>query len=299
MTQQRLVISGATGHIGSKLTHALLAQGHRVVALARASGRLDALKQAGAETAAGDVHDAAFLTEALRGADAAFLMVPPDEKSADVLATMRRSSETLAAAVQASGLRQVVSLSSTLADQAMGNGPVFAEQEARLNAIGGLAVAHLRPAFFMENLLAQVGLIPRLGSLATAIRPDQRFPMVATQDIAAKAAELLGGGPLAGHSAHYLLGPRDYSMQDAAAILGSAIGRPDLAYTQLSYDQARQGLLKAGLTESMADLMDEMVRTQNEGKMAPPAARTAANTTPTTLEEFAQTVFAPAFRQAK
>lgn len=299
MTSQQLVITGATGHIGSQLVYSLLAQGHRVTAVSRPSSRLDALQQAGATIAPGDLLDVAFLTQVLRGADAAFLMIPPNGKALDVLADMRQGGEAIAQAVQAAGLHQAVSLSSARADQPVGNGPLFVEQEARLNAIAGLAVAHLRPAYFMDNLLANLGLIQRLGGVASAMRPDVSLPMVATQDIAAKAAELLGGSPLAGQSVHYLLGPRNYSMQEATAALGQAIGRPDLPYLQLSSDQARQGMLQAGMSASMADLMDEMIRTQNAGRVVVRDVRTAASTTPTTLESFARAVFASAFQRAQ
>ena len=298
MSSQQLVITGATGHIGSQLVHALLAQGHRVTAVAHPSERLNTLGEAGATIVAGDLLDVPFLTQVLRGAEAAFLMIPPNGKANDVLADMRQGGEAIAQAVQAAGLRQAVSLSSARVDQPVGNGPLFVEQEARLNAIAGLDVAHLRPAFFMDNLLSNVGMIQRLGGVASTMLPDVSMPMVATKDIAAKAAELFGNGPLAGQSVHYLLGPRNYSMQEVAAAFGHAISWPDLRYIQLAYDQARQGMLKAGMSASMADLMEEMIRTQNEGKVVVRDVRTSASTTPTTIEEFAQTVFAPAFKKA-
>ncbi|OGX82173.1 NmrA family NAD(P)-binding protein [Hymenobacter coccineus] len=298
MASQHLVITGATGHIGSQLVHALLAQGHRVTAVARPSQRLDALTQAGAQAAAGDLLDGDFLTRTLRGADAAFLMVPPDVKAADVLAHHEEVNVSLAQAVQAAGLRRAVNLSSVLSDQSASNGPAFRRQEERLNGLAGLQVAHLRPAYFMDNLLAQINLIKRMGSAGSATRPGVRLPMVATKDIATKAAELLGADSFENHSAHYLLGPRDYSMQEATAILGQAIGQPELRYVQFSYDQARQGLLQTGMSESMVNLMEGMVRAGNENREVKPSVRTPASTTPTTLEEFAQTMFVPAFQQA-
>ena len=297
MTQKRLVITGATGHIGSKVVPALLAQGHHVVAVARASERLDALQQAGAEPAAGAVHDVDFLTRTLRGADAAFLLVPTDGRAADVLADTRRGGEALAQAVQAAGLRQAVNLSSTRVNVPVGSGPLFVAQEACLNAIEGLAMAHLRPAYFMENLLANVPMILRSGAVASPARPDVAFPMIATRDIAAKVAELLGGDPLQDHPDYHLLGPRAYSMQEATAALGQAIGRPELPYQQLSYEAARAGALKAGLSASMADLFEALNRSTNETDEMR-VERTPEATTPTTIEEFARTVFAPAFQQA-
>ena len=171
-------------------------------------------------------------------------------------------------------------------------------QEARLNAIAGLRVVHLRPAYFMENLLSSVGMIQHMGITGGALRPDLALPMIATKDIAAKAAELLAGELPAGQSVHNLLGPRSYSQQEATAAIGQAIGRPELPYVPFSYDDAQKGMVGAGLSEDMARLYIEMTRSLNEEKLMVHEVRTAASTTPTTLEEFAETVFAPAFRGA-
>ncbi|UYZ61984.1 NmrA family NAD(P)-binding protein [Hymenobacter weizhouensis] len=296
---KHIVVTGATGNIGTSLVHELLRRGHRVTAVARPSARLDALAQAGATAAAGDLHDAGFLTGVLRGADAAFLMIPPNMQTPDFLAYQAEVGEAIVQAVRAAGLRQAVHLSSIGADQPAGTGPVVGlyHQEARLNGVDGLQVAHLRPAYFMENLLANVGMIQHMGIMGSAMRPDLKFPMVATKDIAAKAAELLDRDLEAG-SVHYVLGPQNYSQQDAARAIGPAIGRPDLQYVQFPYDQAKQGMVQAGLSESMATLYDEMTRNMNEEKVMVNEPRTPAATTPTTLDEFVQTVFAPVFRQA-
>jgi uncharacterized protein YbjT (DUF2867 family) len=296
---KHIVITGATGNIGTALAHELLRKGHRVTAVARPSARLDALGAAGATTQAGDLHDAAFLTRALRGADAAFLMIPPNVTAPDVLGHMQQVGEAIAQAVRDSGLRQAVHLSSIGADLPAGTGPVVGlyHQEARLNAIQGLRVAHLRPAYFMENLLANVGLIQHLGIMGSGMRPDLAFPMVATKDIAAKAAELLAND-FEGNSVHYVLGPHNYSQQEAARAIGAAIGRPELAYVQFPYEDAKKGMLGAGLSESMASLYEEMTRNMNEEKVMVHQPRTTESSSPTTLDEFAQTVFAPAFQGA-
>ncbi|SFQ32798.1 NmrA family NAD(P)-binding protein [Hymenobacter arizonensis] len=296
---KKITVLGATGNIGTALVHQLLGQGHQVTAVARPSARLDALQQAGASTKAGDAHDAAFLTEAFRGADAAFLMIPPNAAGPDVLAHMQQIGEATAQAVRASGLPAAVHLSSIGADLPAGTGPVVGlyHQEARLNSIDGLAVAHLRPAYFMENLLANIGLIQHLGLLGSGIRPDLRFPMVATRDIAARAAELLSGTIEKG-AVEYLLGPRDYSMQEAGAAIAGAIGRPELPYVQFSYEDAKAGMVQAGLSKNMASLYDEMTRNMNEEKVMTTAPRDVRSTTPTTIEAFAEQVFAPAFRGA-
>ncbi|WP_035565923.1 NmrA family NAD(P)-binding protein [Hymenobacter sp. IS2118] len=297
---KKITVVGATGNIGTALVHHLLRQGHHVTAVARPSARLDALTQAGAATHAGDLHDAAFLTSALRGADAAFLMVPPNMAASDVLAYYAQIGEATVQAVRESGLKQAVNLSSNGADLSAGTGPILGVhyQEARLNAIAGFAVAHLRPAYFMENLLSNVGMIQHMGITGGAMRPELSLPMIATKDIATYAAQLLNGEPLAGRSVHNLLGPRNYSQQQATAAIAQAIGRPELPYVPFSYDDAHKGMTGAGLSEDMASLYIEMTRSLNEEKLMVHEARTDASTTPTTLEEFAQEVFAPAFRGA-
>ncbi|WP_375435876.1 SDR family NAD(P)-dependent oxidoreductase [uncultured Hymenobacter sp.] len=296
---KHIVITGATGNIGTALTHTLLQQGHRVTAVARPSHRLDALRDAGATIKAGDLKDTASLTEALQGADAAFLMIPPNVTAPNVLEHMGQVGESIAQAVRAAGLKQAVHLSSIGADQPAGTGPVLGlyHQEARLNAIDGLQVAHLRPAYFMENLLSNIGLIQHMSIIGSAMRPNLSFPMVATKDIAAKAAELLTQGFEPG-SVHYVLGPQNYTMQEVAQVVSQVIGRPDLPYVQFPYDQAKQGMLQAGLSENMANLYDEMTRNMNEEKVMVKEERTAAATSPTTLQEFAETVFVPAFQGA-
>lgn len=297
---KKITVLGATGNIGTALVHHLLGQGHHVTAVARPSARLDALAQAGATTRAGDAHNVAFLTETLRGADAAFLMIPPNVTAPDVLAHMNQIGEATARAVRDSGLPHAVHLSSIGADEPAGTGPVLGlhRQEARLNAIDGLRVVHLRPAYFMENLLANVGLIQHMGIAGSAFRPDLQFPMVATRDIAAKAAELLAADEPETPAVQYLLGPRNYSLAEATAAIGQAIGRPELPYVPFSYEDAMKGMVGAGLSENMAGLYDEMARNMNDEKVMVSAPRDAASTTPTTVEEFAQAVFAPAFRTA-
>ncbi len=300
MSKKQIVVIGATGNVGAQLVRNLLHQGHPVTAVARPSARLNALAGAGATVEAGDLADTELLISALLGADAAFLMIPPNNDAADFLAYARQVGNRIADAVQVSGLRKVVHLSSIGADLPSGTGPIKSVhwQEACLNQIEGLEVVHLRPAYFMENLLANIPLIEHMGFIGSAMRADMKFPMVATRDIAARAAQLLTS-PIQGRTVQYLLGPRNYSLAEAAHAIGAAIGRPELPYMQFPYEQAIQGMIQAGLSPSMADLYDELAHTMNAEQVSVNQVRTPDATTPTTLEEFARYVFAPAFLAAQ
>jgi uncharacterized protein YbjT (DUF2867 family) len=124
-------------------------------------------------------------------------------------------------------------------------------------------------------------------SLADSVAADLAIPMIASRDIADAAAHALKARNWQGVVVRELLGPRDLSYVEATRILGERIGRPDLAYVQLSYDDEAQALVHAGLSESFAGLYVEMTRAFNEGTVKPRAGRTAANTTPTRFEDFA------------
>ena len=83
------VIVGATGNTGSIVAEKLLAQGEKVRAIGRDKGKLEKLAAKGAETATGEVTDAAFLASAFEGARAVYFMVPPNPMSNDYRAFQR------------------------------------------------------------------------------------------------------------------------------------------------------------------------------------------------------------------
>jgi hypothetical protein len=99
-----------------------------------------------------------------------------------------------------------------------------------------------------------------------------------------------------GYIVRELLGPRDYTHREATAILGAAIGKPDLAYVEFSYEDFRKGLLGAGFSASVADAYVEMYTAFNDGRVQSTMSHDTSSTTPTTLEEFSREVFAPAYQ---
>lgn len=286
MTKKTIAVTGATGHIGKAVVLKLREAGHDVRKVSRSSGVPD--------------DDLPGLTSAFSGADAIFLMIPPDFKAASLRKRSDELGSKLATAAKASGARRVVFLSSLNAHLRENTGPILGlhDMEERLNALDIPELVHLRPAYFMENHLGGVGFISNRGHYATALRPDISIPMIATLDIAAKAAELLTEEPFRQPRVRELLGPRNYTMTETARILGAAIGKPGLKYVQQSYDEARQSMLDSGLTPGYADAMIELSRHMNESLIQGTEARSPLNTTPTTLEHFAQIVFRSAYEQA-
>ena len=292
------VIVGATGNTGSVIAETLLAQGEKVRAIGRDKERLAKLASKGAEVASGDTTDAAFLTNAFGGARAVYFMVPPNPSSEDYRGFQRKVFEAGATAIENAKVHYVVALSSYGADKESGCGPVSGlhEMEARFSKISGLNVLFLRPGYFFENLLGQVGAIQGFGVVASPVRGDLKTAAIATEDIASVAAEHLLKLDFSGIETKELLGQRDLTYTEFAKALGDAIGKPDLQYMQMPNEQFIGVVMQMGMSRNVGEGITEMCDALNSGHMKALEARSAANTTPTSIETFARDVFAPAFK---
>jgi uncharacterized protein YbjT (DUF2867 family) len=297
MPKKITAVMGATGHIGSALSHALLAKGHEVRALGRDAGRLFALASKGAKTRTAAFDDAKALAEAFRGADAVFAMIPPSYGEEDFGGYQDRVGAAIVQALRSSGVKRAVSLSSTGAQHAEGTGLIrgLHRQEKRLNATNGLDVVHLRPSYFMENHFWSVGTIKNAGINGSPIATDLVIPQVATADIAARAADFLDRLDFLGSTIHEFGGPRDLTMAEVTSVLGRAIGKPDLKYVQFSYADAEKAMLGMGMKPGLVALMIEMQRGMNEGRVAMERPLAPAQRGATSIEDFAPG-FAAAFK---
>ncbi len=283
-----LVIVGATGNTGSKITDILLTRKEKVRVVGRDAGKLKPFTDRGAEAVVGDLRDPGFVVKAFTGADAVYALIPPDFGTEDFRAYQGRITENMAAAIERTGVRHVVNLSSQGGDRAEGTGPIVGlhKMEERLSALSGVNVLHLRAAYFMENLLMSISLIKRSGIMGSAIRGDLRMPMIAAKDISVRAAERLVRRDFTGQVVQDLLGQRDVSMDEVAGIIGRKIGRPGLRYVQFSYEETEKALIGMGLSRDLSRLYVEMSRAFNDGVMVA-GKRTKETTTPTSIEEFA------------
>jgi uncharacterized protein YbjT (DUF2867 family) len=290
-------VLGATGNTGAVVAKKLLDMGERVRAVGRDAFKLGPLTELGAETVIADVHDAAALSKALAGAKGAYLMIPPQVKAADFLAATDKISDAITEAVKVSGVSHVAVLSSIGAQHPTKTGPIVPLHnfEEKLKRVPGLSALFFRPAYFMENLLLMIGLIQSMGFLAGSVKGDLKFPMIASRDVGEAAAKALVAGGFTGFSTQELLGQRDISNDEAAAVIGAAIGKPRLSYQSFPGFMVEQGLKQMGLPGKTARLMTEMSEAQNEGRLNPQEPRSEKNTTPTTIETFAHEVFVTAY----
>jgi uncharacterized protein YbjT (DUF2867 family) len=230
-----ILVTGASGNVGTEVTRAVLAAGHPVRALSRQSSAEGI--PAGAEIASGDLNDRSSLRPAFAGVDAVFLLAGyPDV--AGLLADMR-----------AAGAGRVVLLSTgAVIGGDLDNGVV------RFNVVSEAAVRDsgldwtvLRPSGFMSNTLQWIPQL-RAGDVVREPFADVPIATIDPFDIAAVAALTLTSD---GHNqrSYRLTGPESLLPADRAGILGGVLGR-DLRIVAEPDDHARRRM-----GESMPDTL--------------------------------------------
>ena len=298
MAQQKIVVFGATGKVGSQLADILANQGQtRVTLVARDAAKLQPYAKRGATVVVASFAEPDKLTQALIGAHVVLTMVPSNHAAVNFIGEQRQAADAQVAAIRASGIRNVVNLSSAGAHVIEGNGVLtaLAEMEVKLNQLDEVNVLHLRPSFYMENAFYSLDLIKHKGINGLPTNGDHPFPMIATKDVAEVIADKLTHFDVSGKVVLPLLGPRDYSLRELTAQLGAAIGQPNLPYVQFTPEETKAGVLASGGSASFADRYVELSMAFDRGLLNY-EQRTTQTTTPTTVEAFAQRVFAPAYQ---
>ena len=292
--KKTIVVLGATGKVGGKISEILLKEGHNVRVIARTSNELTRFSDMGAEIIATDITDANIVTKAFEKADSAFVLLPPNFTAVSYRAYQRKVGDATIEAIKRSGIKYVVNLSSCGAHMHEGNGIIagLAEQEVKLNQLQGVNVLHLRSAYFMDNSLLNAKMIKQMGINGGTADAEHKIPMVATKDVARIAATHLVEQDFEGKKEQAVLGDRNYSFNEITRIIGNSIGKPGLQYIQFPVDQAIQAMIGLGLSADVANDIIGMETALKNGIMNY-EQRTAVNTSPTSAEIFAKEVFAP------
>ena len=105
-----ILLTGATGYVGGRLLPLLVADGWRVRCLARQPEHLSPRVPAGVEVVRGDLLDAASLSAAMQGVEAAFYLVHSMGATGDFEKQDRLAAENFAAAARAAGVQRIIYL---------------------------------------------------------------------------------------------------------------------------------------------------------------------------------------------
>lgn len=286
----KIVLTGSLGHISLPLTQQLVAQGHTVTVVSSQPGRQEAIVALGAQAAIGSVTDVAFLTQTFAGADAVYGMIPPNYGAANQLDYYAEVGEAYTEAIRQSGVGRVVDLSSYGAHLPSGTGFIVGSYrvEQRLNTLTNVSITHIRPGYFYYNLFSFLPMIKAAGFIGTNYGGTDRLVLVSPLDIADAVAEELMA-ETSGTRIRYVVSD-DRSCEEVAAVLGKAIGQPDLHWQILPNEQVQHQLETNGMPAPSAAMMVELGTAIHSG-----ALREAYDRQPTALGKVKLEAFAHEF----
>jgi uncharacterized protein YbjT (DUF2867 family) len=278
----RIVVTTATGRVGSHVVRLLVQAGQRPVLLVRDARRLDRGIRDHADVVEGDQFEVDDVLRATEGADALYWVAPSDGD--DPTEGYARLGAIAARAVVENGIGHTVFQSSVGAELRSGVGEIdgLARAEEALDATGA-AVLHLRCGYFFTNLAMDAAAIES-GELTATLPVDATLPWVDPRDIGDVAAARLLARDWQGTLTQGVHGPADLSFADVAGILGRVLGRPVRA-VYVEPDELRASLVGFGMTDAQADGIVGMATGLRD--LVPENPRDAVTTTPTTLASWA------------
>jgi uncharacterized protein YbjT (DUF2867 family) len=165
----KVIVTGSLGNISKPLTKELVQKGHHVTVISSKPEKQIDIEALGATAAIGSLEDVNFLVSTFTGADAVYCMVPPNnyfDLNLDLLAYYRRLGNNYAQAIEQSGVKRVVNLSSIGAHLDKGSGILLGAHDVEqiLNKLSSdVAITHLRPTSFYYNLLGYIDMIKAAG----------------------------------------------------------------------------------------------------------------------------------------
>jgi uncharacterized protein YbjT (DUF2867 family) len=264
----KIIVTGSLGHTGKPLATELVQKGHHVTVISSNPEKQKDIEDLGAKAAIGSLEDADFLASTFADADAVYAIVPPNYAALDSRAYYRKIGNGYAQAIQKSGIGRVVHLSSWGADLDKGTGFILGSHDVEgiLDDLPiDVAVTHLRAGFIYYNFYHFIETIKNAGFIAANYGGDDRMVMVDPKDIAAAAAEELQT-PASGKNVRYVASD-ERTADEAAQILGVAIGKPDLKWETLTDEQMRDNMQRHGVPTQIIDNTVELNAAIHSGIM--------------------------------
>jgi len=262
------VISGVTGNTGSTVAQALLDRGQPVRVIVRSEEKGASWKAKGADVAVADIMDVAAMTEALKGAQGAYFLLPPDLTNEDYIGVSMKRADAIVEAAKTARLPHAVMLSSVGAQFEERVGPITTlSRLERLFQKAAIPLTAVRPGYFLENIHDMIPAVQHEGVYPSMILPlDRKIDMVATHDIGRTVADALLDPPSISHRVIELKGAEQYSAQDIAAELSRAFGR-EITAVPVPQEAWVDQLKQAGLSEQAAETLAEMHENINNGRI--------------------------------
>jgi uncharacterized protein YbjT (DUF2867 family) len=254
---ERILITGATGNVGSAVLDNLSSTDANLRALTREESNAKSLRDRGVEAVVGDFLEPETLGPALEGVSTVFLLTPIHPEQ------VHQATNVIRAARESGNDPRIVRLS---VHQASHEAPTrISRQHAEIEdelISSGLPYTLLRPQSFMQNTLATAPTVASEGRIYQPFE-DGRLGMIDARDIGEVAAKVLIEE---GHEGevYTLTGPATISFYDVAGALSEVLGK-EVGYVPISLEKAKEVMLNVGIPEWKADALNEYAKAHSEG----------------------------------
>ncbi|TGL60473.1 NAD(P)H-binding protein [Leptospira sarikeiensis] len=300
----KIILTGSLGHISKPLTEELVRKGHSVTVVSSKPERAKEIETIGAISAIGKMEDSEFLSQTFQGADIVYAMEAIGyegffDHKLDVMEAVSRIANSYKEAIEGSGVKQVIHLSSIGAHTDSESGILAFHHKAE-NILTKLpddvSIKFMRPVGFYYNMFAFMQTIKSKGAIVSNYGGDEREPWVSTTDIAKVILEEIEK-PFVGRSIRYIASD-EVSPNEIAKILGEAIGKPDLKWLVISDEESLNGMISAGMNPKTAKGFMEMNASRRGGVLYKDYFRNRPVLEKTKVKDFAKD-FAAAYAQIK
>ncbi|TSJ37235.1 NAD-dependent dehydratase [Mucilaginibacter corticis] len=276
----KIIVTGSLGNISKPLAETLVGRGHDVTVISSDPKKQAAIETIGAKPAIGSIADVDFLTDTFKGADAVYAMIPLSFTEPDLGDYLRRMAQNYAKALKAAKTKRTVVMSGWAAD--------LIKSENVENEFDDLdaSITIMRPGSFYTNFYQSMDLIKgngligkfltlrysglwalltgKTGLLMGNYGGEDRIVFVSPKDIADAVAEELLLQPE--KTTIRYVGSEEMTCNEAARIIGTAVGKPWLKWILLSDKEMLQGLKMAKVPEKLAKTLVEMQAAMHGGK---------------------------------
>jgi uncharacterized protein YbjT (DUF2867 family) len=301
-SKMKIIITGSLGNISRPLTEMLVQANHTVTVISSNPERQPAIETLGATAAIGTMQDVSFLTKTFTGADIVYCMESLGhgfyfDQQLDYMAAITEMANSYKQAIEQSGVKKLIHLSSIGAHTDTGNGMLAShfKAESILKQLPvDVSIKFMRPVGFYYNLFAFIPTIKATGAIIQNYGGDTKEPWVSPLDIATVIAEEMEL-PFDGRTVRYIAS-EELSPNEVATILGEAIGKPGLKWAEIPDEQMQTNLIEAGMNPLVAKGLTEMNAGRKSGVVYEDYNRNKPTPGKTKLNNFA-TEFAAVYNK--
>lgn len=294
----KIILTGSLGNISKPLALELINQGHQVTIISSNQIRREEILKIGGIPAIGRIENVDFLIKTFEGKDAVYCMLPPFDFFGDKNLDYKKETLFIAnnylKAIEQTGIKKVVHLSSVGAEKSEGTGLLVFHNMAETvlkKLPSNISLTHIRPVSFDYNMYAFMDMVKgkgflegfigkifylrhygikrllkgNLGIILSNYGCNDVLPTVSPLDIAAAIGEELNTENPGGKVRY--VASDELTCQDIASILGKQIKKPYLKWVLISDKQMTNAMKQFGASENIAKEFTEMNKAMHDGSL--------------------------------